>query len=38
MMSTTPPALDMKSILADRSNRVVVCCLCPYLNYYIIIL
>jgi anion-transporting ArsA/GET3 family ATPase len=25
-MSTTPPALDMGSILADRSNRVVVCC------------
>lgn len=25
-MSTTPPALDMKSILEDRSNRVVVCC------------
>jgi anion-transporting ArsA/GET3 family ATPase len=25
-MSTTPPALDMASILSDRSNRVVVCC------------
>ena len=25
-MSTTPPALDMASILADTSNRVVVCC------------
>jgi anion-transporting ArsA/GET3 family ATPase len=25
-MSTTPPALDMKSILSDRPNRVVVCC------------
>jgi anion-transporting ArsA/GET3 family ATPase len=25
-MSTAPPALDMKSILADKSNRVVVCC------------
>lgn len=25
-MSTTPPALDMKAILSDRSNRVVVCC------------
>lgn len=25
-MSTTPPALDMASILLDRSNRVVVCC------------
>ncbi|WP_431238506.1 ArsA family ATPase [Mycolicibacterium aichiense] len=25
-MSTTPPVLDMKSILADKSNRVVVCC------------
>ncbi|MEZ0341688.1 ArsA family ATPase [Mycobacterium sp. pV006] len=25
-MSTTPPALDMASILHDRSNRVVVCC------------
>ena len=25
-MSTTPPALDMGSILADTSNRVVVCC------------
>src|SRR3978361_1178527 len=25
-MSTTPPALDMGAILADRSNRVVVCC------------
>ncbi|UXA17694.1 ArsA family ATPase [Mycobacterium sp. SMC-4] len=25
-MSTTPPALDMASILQDRSNRVVVCC------------
>lgn len=25
-MSTTPPALDMASILRDRSNRVVVCC------------
>ncbi len=25
-MSGTPPALDMKSILSDRSNRVVVCC------------
>ena len=26
MMSTTPRTLDMASILADRSNRVVVCC------------
>ncbi|MCB0923455.1 MAG: ArsA family ATPase [Mycobacterium sp.] len=25
-MSATPPPLDMKSILTDRSNRVVVCC------------
>ena len=25
-MSTTPPALDMASILEDTSNRVVVCC------------
>ena len=25
-MSTTPRTLDMASILADRSNRVVVCC------------
>lgn len=25
-MSTTPPALDMASILRDRSNRVIVCC------------
>ena len=25
-MSTTPPALDMASILSDTSNRVVVCC------------
>ena len=25
-MSTTPPALDMDAILADTSNRVVVCC------------
>ncbi len=25
-MSTTPPALDMASILHDTSNRVVVCC------------
>jgi len=25
-MSTTPPALDMVSILRDRSNRVIVCC------------
>jgi anion-transporting ArsA/GET3 family ATPase len=25
-VSGTPPALDMKSILSDRSNRVVVCC------------
>ena len=25
-MSGIPPALDMKSILADKSNRVVVCC------------
>ena len=25
-MSTTPPALDMGAILADTSNRVVVCC------------
>ena len=25
-MSTTPKTLDMASILADRSNRVVVCC------------
>src|SRR4029078_512086 len=25
-MSTTPPALDMASILADTSNRGVVCC------------
>ncbi|MCV7223953.1 ArsA family ATPase [Mycolicibacterium elephantis] len=25
-MSTTPPALDMRSILEDTSNRVVVCC------------
>ncbi|MGD9622450.1 MAG: ArsA family ATPase [Mycolicibacterium sp.] len=25
-MSTTPPSLDMASILRDRSNRVVVCC------------
>ena len=25
-MSTTPPTLDMASILADTSNRVVVCC------------
>ena len=24
--SGTPPALDMKSILSDRANRVVVCC------------
>jgi anion-transporting ArsA/GET3 family ATPase len=26
MMSTTPPALDMGSILTDTSNRGVVCC------------
>ncbi len=26
MMSTTPRTLDMASILADRTNRVVVCC------------
>jgi anion-transporting ArsA/GET3 family ATPase len=26
MMSTTPPVLDMGAILADRANRVVVCC------------
>jgi anion-transporting ArsA/GET3 family ATPase len=25
-MSTTPPALDMRAILDDTSNRVVVCC------------
>src|SRR5512136_2114454 len=25
-MSTAPPALDMKSILVDKSNRVIVCC------------
>src|SRR5919202_2049774 len=25
-MSTTPPALDMGSILTDTANRVVVCC------------
>jgi anion-transporting ArsA/GET3 family ATPase len=25
-MSTTPPALDMASILRDTSNRVIVCC------------
>lgn len=25
-MSGTPPTLDMKSILSDKSNRVVVCC------------
>jgi anion-transporting ArsA/GET3 family ATPase len=25
-MSSTPPALDMRSILNDRANRVVVCC------------
>ena len=25
-MSIAPPALDMKSILTDKSNRVVVCC------------
>ncbi len=25
-MSSTPPALDMASILADTTNRVVVCC------------
>src|SRR5260370_1439220 len=25
-MSTTPPALDIGSILTDTSNRVVVCC------------
>ena len=25
-MSATPPVLDLKSILSDRSNRVVVCC------------
>lgn len=25
-MSGAPPTLDMKSILSDRSNRVVVCC------------
>jgi hypothetical protein len=25
-MSTTPPVLDMASILSDTSNRVVVCC------------
>jgi anion-transporting ArsA/GET3 family ATPase len=25
-MSTTPPALDMGSILRDTSNRVIVCC------------
>src|SRR5882757_10913499 len=25
-MSSTPPVLDMASILSDRSNRVVVCC------------
>ncbi|CAN5706519.1 ArsA family ATPase [soil metagenome] len=25
-MSTSPPTLDMASILTDRSNRVVVCC------------
>ncbi len=25
-MSGTPPVLDMKSILLDKSNRVVVCC------------
>jgi hypothetical protein len=24
-VSGTPPALDMKAILSDRSNRVVVC-------------
>ena len=26
IMSGAPPTLDMKSILSDRSNRVVVCC------------
>src|SRR5690349_17082129 len=26
MSTTTPPTLDMASILSDRSNRVVVCC------------
>ena len=26
MMSAAPPALDMKTILSDRTNRVVVCC------------
>ena len=25
-MSTRPPALDMRSILNDKANRVVVCC------------
>jgi anion-transporting ArsA/GET3 family ATPase len=25
-MSVAPPSLDMKSILSDKSNRVVVCC------------
>ena len=25
-MSSTPPTLDMASILTDRANRVVVCC------------
>lgn len=25
-MSGAPPALDMKSILSDKSNRVIVCC------------
>ena len=25
-MSTTPPVLDMASILTDTSNRVIVCC------------
>src|SRR6201998_4953617 len=25
-MSTTPPTLDLASILADTANRVVVCC------------
>jgi anion-transporting ArsA/GET3 family ATPase len=25
-MSTTPPALDMRTILTDTSNRVIVCC------------
>lgn len=25
-MSTTPPALDLRTILSDTSNRVIVCC------------